>query len=348
MSESRTPIFLTGATGYIGGFVLERLLTHPNAKTFDITVISRQEEKVKKLESFGVKAVVGSLDDYPLIEDLASKAHVVFDCADADNFEGVKAILRGLKKRHDTVGDVPIYIHTSGTGVLTDDAKGLVTSDLIYDDLNVEQLASIPDTAFHRNVDLAVVDADKQGYLKSYIILPSTIYGIAKTRLVEAGIQNPYSIQIPAIIKASLARKQAGVVGKGVPFWPDVSIEDIADLYIVLFDAIVTNPDKVGHGREGYYFGENGEHHWSQISRAIGEAFVQLGISTDPEPTPFTDEELIKYFGSLWAGNYSGTNSRCRANRSRAIGWKPKHTTQDMVASIKPEVEAAIKQQGGK
>ena len=68
---------------------------------------------------------------------------------------------------------------------------------------------------------------------------------------------------------------------------------------MVLFDSIVANPDKTGHGWEGFYFGENGEHSWLSISQAIGEALVSLGVSTDPEPTVFTDEELIKYFGSL-------------------------------------------------
>lgn len=43
-------------------------------------------------------------------------------------------------------------------------------------------------------------------------------------------------------------------------------------------------------------------------------------------------------------GNYFGTNSRARANNSRAIGWKPKYTTEDMLASIRPEVEAILKQ----
>ena len=65
--------------GYIGGAVLYRLLQHPSAKTFDITALVRSPEKVKKLESFGVKGVVGSLDDYDLVEDLVSKAHVIID-----------------------------------------------------------------------------------------------------------------------------------------------------------------------------------------------------------------------------------------------------------------------------
>lgn len=64
------------------------------------------------------------------------------------------------------------------------------------------------------------------GYVKTYIILPSTIWGIAENQLTEAGIANPHSIQIPMLIKASVARGQAGMVGKGLALWPDVNIEE--------------------------------------------------------------------------------------------------------------------------
>lgn len=75
-----------------------------------------------------------------------------------------------------------------------------------------------------------------------------------------------------------------------------ISLE--GDLFIVLYDAIVNNPDKIGHGRDGFYFGENGEHLWYDISKAIGKALVKRGISKSDEPTTFTKEELVKYFGS--------------------------------------------------
>jgi hypothetical protein len=64
------------------------------------------------------------------------------------------------------------------------------------------------------------------GYLKSYIIMPSTIYGIATGKLVDIGVQNAYSIQMPFLIKASLARGQAGMVGEGKNIWPNVNIEE--------------------------------------------------------------------------------------------------------------------------
>ncbi|RPD64772.1 NAD(P)-binding protein [Lentinus tigrinus ALCF2SS1-6] len=287
---SKTSIFLTGATGYIGGAVLARLLNHPSSNTFDII------HPNILLTKFGIKTVVGTHQELDKVESLAEGAHVVINLAEADNVPFMKAILSGLRKRQAKLGDPPLLIHT---------------------------YKSIPDTAVHRNVDLLVINADIEGYARTYIIPPSTIYGIAKHALVDAGVSNAHSIQIPVIIEASLARKHAGVVGKGKSFWPDVHIDDIADLYIVLYDTIVANPEN--------------------ISKAIGEAMVTLGICTGPEPTPFTKEETEKYFGSEQWGWYSSTNARCRANRARALGWKPKYTTDDMLESIKAEVETIAK-----
>ncbi|EJF64808.1 NAD(P)-binding protein [Dichomitus squalens LYAD-421 SS1] len=346
MSTSKTPIFLTGATGYIGGAVLARLLSHPSANTFEITTIVRSAEKAKILkEKFGVNAIVGTHAEHDKIESLAENSHVVFHLADAGDEALLHAILNGLKKRHSKIGDLPILIHTSGTGVLIDDARGEYATDTIHSDINIEQLKSISPTSFHRDVDLAVVDADEKGFARTHIVLPSTIYGIAAHPLAKAGVSNPHSLQIPAITRASLDRKRAGVVGKGLAWWPNVHIDDIAELYIVLFDSSISSPDMTGHGWEGWYYGENGEHHWIDISRAVGKALVELGITDNAEPTSFAVEELPKYFGSEGFGWSFGSNCRCRADRGRALGWKPKYTTQDLLASIKPEVEAFAKKQ---
>ena len=72
---------------------------------------------------------------------------------------------------------------------------------------------------------------------------------------------------------------------------------------MVLYDAVVTKgPENVDHGIRGYYFGENGEHSWYDISKAIGRAMVELGLSKTDEPDSFTDEELAKLFGSEVCG----------------------------------------------
>ena len=64
------------------------------------------------------------------------------------------------------------------------------------------------------------------GYVKVYIVLPSTIYGLEKNPLVDAGIMHPQSQQIPRLIRAALARHRAGMVGEGKNIWPNVHIND--------------------------------------------------------------------------------------------------------------------------
>jgi hypothetical protein len=88
------------------------------------------------------------------------------------------------------------------------------------------------------------------------------------------------------------------------------------------------------HGASGFYFCENGEHELYHVGESIGKAMVALGKTTNPVPTPFTEQEYKKYPGLSGLG----TNSRCRADRSKAIGWKPKMETKDMLASIKQEL----------
>ncbi|PCH34191.1 NAD(P)-binding protein [Wolfiporia cocos MD-104 SS10] len=350
MATPRTTILLIGATGYIGGSVLTHLLAHSNAKSLDITALIRSEEKAKKLEQFGVKAVIGSYGEVDKLESLAEQSQVVFSCADADNLAAIDAILRGLKRRHASAGIPPILIHTSGTGTLAELANGMYATETIYSDLNVEQIKAIPPAALHRNVDLAVVKADEEGYARTYIVLPSTVYGVADNALVKAGVANSLSQQIPDIIRASIGRGQGGMVGEGKAIWPNVHIDDVAELYVTVFNAALNNSEGTGHGWGGFYFGENGEHTWYDISKAVSVAMVELDIGGTDEPTTFTKEELIKFWHDELVGNYSGSTARCRADRGRAIGWKPRYTTADMIASIKPEVELLWKkaeQEGG-
>ena len=138
--------------------------------------------------------------------------------------------------------------------------------------------------------ELIPIFISRKGYVKSYIVMPGLIYGIPDNPLVDAGIQHPNSIAIPALIKVALDRKQPGIVGQGVSRWPNISVEDskhflhqydeiltcfqAADIYIALYNAILQDPDKVPHGREGYYFGENGEHDWTGLSRVVGQALA--------------------------------------------------------------------------
>lgn len=69
----------------------------------------------------------------------------------------------------------------------------------------------------------------------------------------------------------------------------------VADLYILVFGNTLAS-NEIGHGLEGYYVGENGEMKFGGVSKAVGEAMVKVGKSASAEPTPFTDEEMKKYY----------------------------------------------------
>lgn len=51
----------------------------------------------------------------------------------------------------------------SGTGALVDDAEGNFAGGIVYSDLDVPTIESIPDTNPHRHVDTVLVAADKEG-----------------------------------------------------------------------------------------------------------------------------------------------------------------------------------------
>ncbi|KAF4612613.1 hypothetical protein D9613_011857 [Agrocybe pediades] len=316
MSTQQTKIFYMGATGFIGGAVLNRLLEHPDASTFAFTALVRSSLKASKLEAIGVKAVVGSLKDEPLVESLAADADMIISMADCDDVDIAKSYLRGMKKCFEVTGKAPILLHT--VGVLADNSAGFYNaSATIYNDADPDQIETLAITQQHRTVDIELVKADKEGYMKAYLVLPSMIYGLGQGCLVDLGIQNQFSIQIPQIIQASLAR----------------------DLYIILFNLIRQNPDSVAHGREGFYFGIASEYNLYDVGKAIGEKLVSLGRATTSEPTTFTDEEINLHFGG---STFWGTNSRGLSTRSKSIGWNPKKTAKDLAASIGPEVDAIL------
>ncbi|KAF8623606.1 hypothetical protein AX17_007309 [Amanita inopinata Kibby_2008] len=335
MTQNKVNFFIIGATGYIGGTVLARFLKHPKRDTFQFTAIARSPEKAEKLKQLGVTTSVGSFTDSALLEQLASKADVVISMADADDLGAARAILKGLKAKYEATKVLPILIHTSGTGVLSDNAAGMFATDDIYSDKDVEKFEKLPPTQMHRPVDLELIEADKQGKNADQAF---TIYGVANHELTQAGISNPHSIQIPAIIQASLARGRGGMVGAGKNIWHNVYIDEISELYTVLYDNIILNP-AVAHGREGIYIGENGEHTMYDVAKAVSLAMVELGKATELEPTSFTKEEIDIFFGG---SDYLGVNSRCRSERSRELGWKPTKTTADFIASIKPEMVALL------
>ncbi|KAK7460538.1 hypothetical protein VKT23_009259 [Stygiomarasmius scandens] len=333
-------ILYLGATGYAGGCALTKLFLDRKSDE-EVTVLVRSAEKAEKFKKYGVLPVVGSLEDAQLVEKLASESDIVINIADSWDVNWANNILCGLRKRYETTGIKPVFIHTSGTGVLVDDARGRVLSNIIYDDTDIERMASISPDAPHRGVDLAIINADEEGCCLSYIIIPSIIWGEPRTELVKDGIQNAHSIPIPLAASVMLDIGQSAVTGDGIPRLNHVEVNELADLYVALYDAVRVDSDgtRIGHGKNGYYFAENGECSWMQIGVAMGRALQSLDPSKPATVRSYTPEEESRYpLAHHW-----GTNQRCIGNHSRSLGWDPKLTTENFLDTVPSDIERWVK-----
>lgn len=131
-------VFFLGATGYIGGSLLKAILASPSGKQFKITALYRSPKDEERLAALCVIPIKGDLvADPETVKATAYASDLVIDCAHSDT--SVQAILEGLAKQHEETGKRPIYIHTSGTGVLSDDSLGMFEGGKVYDVSALEQ-----------------------------------------------------------------------------------------------------------------------------------------------------------------------------------------------------------------
>ncbi|KAF4510259.1 hypothetical protein G6O67_002162 [Ophiocordyceps sinensis] len=265
-------IFLTGATGYIGGTALDYIIkAHPE---YEYALLVRDERRAAPIQARypNVKFVCGSIEDAAVLETAAAEADVVVHTADSsDNLAAAAAIAKGLKDGHAT--DRPGYwIHTSGAAILSwydTEHERLGDAPLpeqTYRDIDdIERIIDLPDAAFHRRVDKVVLAANSDA-VRTAIVCPSTIYGPGE------GAVNTRSGQVPDLVKVTLIMGFAPIIGEGMTEWGHVHIRDLGDLFVKLVEASQDasrqeNPDVFGP--RAYFFAENGTHLWADVARWI-------------------------------------------------------------------------------
>ncbi|KAJ7123462.1 hypothetical protein C8R44DRAFT_980830 [Mycena epipterygia] len=337
----QTHIFITGGTGYLGGTVLSLLLAHKDAAQFDITVLVRSAENAEKLKNAtGINVVVGSHSDLEVVETLASKADVIFSLADCDDLELAKAQLRGTKKRFELTGTQTEFIHASGTGCLADDSFGMYGPRDIIDDIDTEKIAALSITQPHRNVDVELVEADKQGYVKTYIVVPGTIYGTATGKVADSGAQHTRNRLLINLCRSAVVRQEAFIVGEGKNEWAHVEIGELSDLIILVYDSITSKTANTAHGEEGYYFAENGAYFMFDLANTVQEVLVETGRTKagSKGPTEFSAAEEAHM--SPVVRRMLGGNVRCKSSRSRSIGWNP--VKSDFLPSLREDLKIAF------
>ena len=285
---ARMHIFITGATGYIGGAVAARLL----ADGHRVSGLARTPEKAQALAARGIAPVAGALVDLGTLREAAQAADAVINAASADDSMVAHVLIQALE------GSGKPLLHTSGTSVAADRALG-ERSDIVFtEDM---PLQTLPERLLRVEVERSVLGAAGRG-VRSVVIRPALLYGRGP------GL-NPHSHQLPQLARITVARGRPAHVGRGLNVWSHLHIDDLAELYLrTLADA---PPGSL-------YFAESGEASWRDMAIGIGRA---VGLSGEPEALP--TEEALRLLG-IGAVTSFGSNSRVSAEKARRmLGWTP-------------------------
>jgi nucleoside-diphosphate-sugar epimerase len=300
-------VFLTGATGYIGSVVAEKLLQNGH----QVIALARSENSVKKLQTLGIETVFGDLDDLSILTEAVKSVDAVIHSGFKQSKNGflaslvnerksVNALLEGIKNSNKPI------IYTSGTGLLGD------TGVIIFDENTADKIdindSNITDKdemtqAIHQRMSTENDVLDTNG-VKGIVLRPPNVYGRS----------HGHSL-ITSIIGASKNIKSVPyAVFSADNLWSFVHVDDLADLYVLAIEN--------SKGGELYYAsGETGLK-TKDIAKALSQSLGYEGKTSEVEM-----EELIQIFGGpfmayFWSWNNQATNKKA----IRILNWQLKHT----------------------
>jgi nucleoside-diphosphate-sugar epimerase len=151
-----------------------------------------------------------------------------------------------------------------------------------------------------RTTDISVIETGLATSVRTYIIMPPTIYGVG------SGLFNTMSIQIPTLMRTAIAKGRAEVVGAGAARWSHVHIADLAPLYGVLLRGVLRGEERerdsgrgggLVYGPRGIYFAETGEHTWLELAEGVARAGFELGVLQEPVPVSITLQQSADQWG---------------------------------------------------
>jgi nucleoside-diphosphate-sugar epimerase len=202
-------VFLTGASGYIGSAVAERLL----AAGHEVSGLARSDAARDKLTRAGVRPVRGDFSDPKSVAEAARAAEGVISTAttydpsiDGPAIDAILGVLEGSNRP---------FIYTSGIWSHGD------TGGKVVDETSTPN--PVPLIAWRQGVEQRVLEGAERG-IRTVVIRPAIVYG--RGGGIPAGF-------VDAARKEGVAR----YVGTGKNRWPMVHVDDLADLYLLALES---------------------------------------------------------------------------------------------------------------
>jgi nucleoside-diphosphate-sugar epimerase len=216
-------VFLTGATGYIGGAVAGALSKAGHA----VVGLARSDDQARTLAAMGLGAHRGDLRDPASLAEGARNADAVIHTALAMAPDGgqvdraaVEAIIGALEQFNRP------FVYTSGCWVAGN------TGDRVADEDT--PLAPTPLVAWRPGNERLVLDAAERG-VQGIVLRPAIVFGRG------GGL-------VASFVQSAREHGAARVIGDGQNRWTFVQLDDLADLYVLALGAAAGTLLYAAHG----------------------------------------------------------------------------------------------------
>ncbi len=210
-------IFLTGATGYVGSVVAEKL----KGKGYKVSGLARNDESEAKLSAKNIEVVRGELHDFDVLKSAAREADAVIHTAFSHNFDDYNDAVKLDRKVIEAFADSlkqsnkPLIV-TSSSAVLGDTRSNEADEDYPFSQNSSRLLRG--------EAELDVLQLPQIGIRAVVLRLPLFVYGCSGSSFV------------PFIINQAKKENSANYVESGEQQVSAVHVEDAADLYLSVLE----------------------------------------------------------------------------------------------------------------
>lgn len=280
-------IFLTGATGYVGSVVAERLKN----KGHKIVGLARNEEAEAKLNAKNIETVRGELSNFEVLKNAARDADAVIHTAFSHNFEDyndavnldrevIKSFAEALAQTNK-----PLIV-TSSSSVLGDTRSNEADEDYPFGENSSRKLRG--------EAERDVLQLSSKGIRSIVLRLPLFVYGRSGSSFV------------PFVINQARAAGSANYVESGEQKVSAVHVEDAADLYVL---ALETSTAK-------------GLYNVAAESVSMKEMNESAARLLDIKAKSIREEKAREQFGKMF--EFLSINNQLDASRAKEnLGWSP-------------------------
>ena len=284
-------VFLTGATGYIGSVVAEKLL----GKGYEVLGLARNEASEAKLKEKGITIFRGDLKDVESLKNGAKEADAVIHTAfihDFSDYDGaVKTENAAISAFTEALANTnKPFIATSGAAFLGNTKDILADEDYGYDQNSpfLARAESEQDT----------LKMSQKGVRSIVLRLPLFVYGRGGSSFV------------PFMIGQAKQMQSANYTGAGAEKVSAVHVEDAADLYLL---ALETSTAK-------------GLYNVAAESVPLKELNEAIAALLDVKANSISAEKAREQFGAMF-GFLSINNQLSAEKARRELRWSPNSFT---------------------